>query len=261
MGGPTDDALLDALDEVLRARLVRETEAPGHLSFSHALVHQTGYEELGTLRRAKLHWQIGEAIERRYADVLDEHVSELAHHFGEGAVAGDPLRAVDWSLRAGTRAASLVAHEEAIAHYRIALATLDQSGQSAPERRYQALMGIGRATNTLGDYVLARKSLYPAVRLAKAQGWTDRQARATVEAASFYSSGNSLIGSELVELIDDTLAALPPGDSRERAMLIARKGVQSHAGGLQAQVDADAMADEAVDMAAARGRRGALQCV
>jgi predicted ATPase len=63
VGGPTGDALLDVLDEVLRARLVRETEAPGRLSFSHALVQQTLYEELGTLRRVKLHWQIGEAIE------------------------------------------------------------------------------------------------------------------------------------------------------------------------------------------------------
>ena len=63
VGGAPEGVILDALDEVLHARLVRETQTPGHLSFSHALVRQTLCEEIGTLRRVKLHWQIGEAIE------------------------------------------------------------------------------------------------------------------------------------------------------------------------------------------------------
>jgi hypothetical protein len=254
-GGPSGDALLDALDEALRARLLRETEVPGRLSFSHALVKQTLYEELATLRRVKLHWQIGEAIERLHEGAVDEHLSALAYHFGEGAAAGDPLRSVDWSLRAGAQASTLVAHEEALAHYQRALATLEQAGLQHPERRYQALMGVGQAAITLGDFPLLRDSLYPAARLAKAQGWVDRQARAAVEAASLFRD-EALYGSELVELIDDALAALPPGDSRERAMLIARKGMQSRL--RPTQLGADAGVDEATAMARRLGDDEAL---
>jgi class 3 adenylate cyclase/tetratricopeptide (TPR) repeat protein len=258
VGGLVGDALLDAMDEALRARLVRETEVHGRLSFSHALVRQTLYEELGTLRRVKLHWQIGEAIERRHADAIDEHLSALAYHFGEGAASGDPLRSVDWSLRAGAQAAALVAHEEALAHYRHALATLDQADLPDPERRYEALMGVGRAAIMLGDLTLLSSSLYPAARLAKAQGWVDRQARATVEAASFVRD-EALYGPELVELIDEALAALPPGDSRERAMLTARKGMHDLL--RRTQLDAHASVDEAIEMARRLGEDEALSVV
>jgi class 3 adenylate cyclase/tetratricopeptide (TPR) repeat protein len=218
-----DSALVHALEEALRARLVRETETPGRLSFSHALVRLTLYEELGTLRRVRLHWQIGKAIESRHADSLDGHLSELAYHFAEGAVAGDPLRSVDWSLRAGARAAALLAHEEALVHYRRALSTLDELGELQPERRYEALLGIGQVGNVLAERETYMRALLDAAHLARSQGWIVRQARAVIVSSDFAGGDAEVVGG----LIRETLAALPPGDSPERVMLLARRVEES----------------------------------
>jgi len=247
-GGPAGEALLDALDESVRARLLQEViGAPGRYSFSHALVRQTLYEELGTTRRARLHWRIAEALEQRFASALEEHLSELAHHFGEGALAGDPLRSVDWSVRAGAKAASLLAYEEAIAHYRRALTTLDQSGAVDAERRFEALMGLGRAGTALTERETYTRALVDAAQLVRSQGWAVRQARAVIEFGAIQALDERW-GEEMRRLIDEALAALPPGDRPERAMLLARRAWQSLAP-VRAHGEVEADIDEALAMA------------
>jgi hypothetical protein len=42
-----------------------------------------------------MHWRIGKALEARYERHLDTHLDELAYQFTEGALAGDPAKAVD----------------------------------------------------------------------------------------------------------------------------------------------------------------------
>ena len=247
-GGPTGEALLDALDESVRARLLQEvTGVPGRYSFSHALVRQTLYEELGTTRKARLHWRIAEALEQRFANALEEHLSELAYHFGEGALAGDPLCSVDWSVRAGAKAASLLAYEETIAHYRRALTTLDQSGAIDVERRFEALMGLGRAGVALTEGETYTRVLVEAAHLARSQGWAVRQARAVIEFGTIIAADERIV-EEIRRLIDEALAALPPDDSPERAMLLARRAVQSLSR-VRARREVEADVDEALAMA------------
>jgi tetratricopeptide (TPR) repeat protein len=249
-GGPAGEALLDALDESVRARLLQEVPgSPGRYSFSHALVRQTLYEELGTTRRARLHWRIAEALEQRFASTLEEHLSELAHHFGEGMLAGDPLRSVDWSVRAGAKATSLLAYEEAIAHYRHALTTLDQSGVVDAERRFEALMGLGRAGVALTERETYTRALVDAAHLAQSRGWAVRQARAVIQVGVIQALDERW-GEEMRRLIDEALAALPPGDSPERAMLLARRAWQSLA---PVRVPSEVEAD--IDEALAMSRR------
>src|SRR5262249_11248187 len=78
-----EDALLDALEELLAAQLLRESVVGGVASyeFSHALVAQTLYEGLPVPRRLRLHRQIAEAIERVHAPSLEPQLAALAHHF------------------------------------------------------------------------------------------------------------------------------------------------------------------------------------
>ncbi len=53
------DPLLDLLEEAVAAHIVLETPGTvGHYRFSHALIHETLYEELTTTRRVRLHGQI-----------------------------------------------------------------------------------------------------------------------------------------------------------------------------------------------------------
>ncbi|MGH2899355.1 MAG: ATP-binding protein, partial [Solirubrobacteraceae bacterium] len=212
--GPAGDALLDALDEATRAQLTHEVAgAPGRYAFAHALVRQTLYEELGTTRRVRLHWRIGDALEKRFANALDEHQSAIAHHLCEGALAGDPLRAVDASLRASRRAGALVAHEEEVAHARRALGLLDQAGLEEAERRYELLMALGEGLLNLSlDF---KGTFLAAAALARSRGWGEREARGVIGATARYDlEALGALGQR--REVEQALAALPEQDSAER---------------------------------------------
>ena len=57
------------------------------------------------LRRAELHLQVAEALERVHAaDEGRGGLAELAYHFGEAAAVDGPRRAIDYSLLAGRAA-------------------------------------------------------------------------------------------------------------------------------------------------------------
>ena len=51
-----------ALDELLRARLLRPAATARRFEFAHALVREAVYDELNVLRRARLHRQAAEAL-------------------------------------------------------------------------------------------------------------------------------------------------------------------------------------------------------
>jgi len=119
-----EDTLLDALEEVLAAQLLREKVEDGFASyeFSHALVAQTLYESLPAPRRVRLNGQVAVAIERVHAADLDAHASALAHHFFLAAADETSRRkAADYALRAAGHAESLLAFEEAARFYQRAI--------------------------------------------------------------------------------------------------------------------------------------------
>jgi predicted ATPase len=99
----TRDRLVEVLDEATAARVITELPRPvGRYSFSHALIRETLYGELTTMRRVPLHRQIGEALEALYGANPEPHLAELAYHFFEAAQGGDVERAIAY---AGPRAA------------------------------------------------------------------------------------------------------------------------------------------------------------
>ena len=110
-----EDELAASLERAERAQLVQEvTVAPLVYRFSHALVQGTLYDEIGTAHRVRMHGRVGEAIERLRSGRIEEHVSELATHFGHAAVGGDVARTIEWAERAGRESRSRLAHEEAV---------------------------------------------------------------------------------------------------------------------------------------------------
>ncbi len=108
---PTVQAL-DGFDEALAARLVLETDTPGRLRFTHALVRQTLEDELSTMRRLHLHQQLGLELERRFGEA-DTAVAERAHHFTEAAPLGEGARAARYAERAAVQALDRAAPDQA----------------------------------------------------------------------------------------------------------------------------------------------------
>ena len=107
------------LMEIEQAQLVRRSSVPeSAYVFKHVLVQEAAYASLLKQDRKRLHLIVGEALERRYADRIDEYAPQLGQHFDE---AGDGLRALKYFTRAGDAAARVYANTEAAAHYSCAL--------------------------------------------------------------------------------------------------------------------------------------------
>jgi tetratricopeptide (TPR) repeat protein len=124
----TEDQLIEALDEAVRARLVEESPASkGRLTFVHALIRETLYGELTSSRRVRLHRRIGEALERLAGDRPNPPLADLAYHFVQAASAGVADKAIDYATRAGDRAADMQGYEEATRFYEMALQSLEFS--------------------------------------------------------------------------------------------------------------------------------------
>ena len=79
-----------ALDEVLRARLLRPAPVAGRFEFAHALVREAVYDELNVLRRARLHRRAAEAL-RALGE--DRHLEEIASHLFQAASTTDAREA------------------------------------------------------------------------------------------------------------------------------------------------------------------------
>jgi eukaryotic-like serine/threonine-protein kinase len=146
-----DEALLGALEEALEAQVVVEVpdrSAPTY-AFTHALVRETLYDELSLPRKQRLHARAGEALERRHADDLDRHVSELSLHHRLAGGEGNSEKALEYSLRAGAAAQAVFAWEDARGHYEAALELL-QERSAPPDQRARLLVGLGDLLYVLG---------------------------------------------------------------------------------------------------------------
>jgi DNA-binding SARP family transcriptional activator len=212
------DTLLELLDEAMAARVVAETAGVmRRLCFAHALIRDVVYEAPTSARRAQLHRQVGEALEDLYAGDLEPHLAELAHHFFEAASAGDG-EAIDYARRAGERAVSLLAFEEAVPLYRMALQLTDYGGTA----RCDLLLALGEAQARAGDTPAAKSTFREAAELAASQGLHEQLARAALGYGGRFIWDVSRDDAHLVPLLERALTALGDQDSILRVRLLAR---------------------------------------
>lgn len=154
MLGWAEDALLDALDDLLRARLLEEARSTreDRYRFAHAKILEVAYCELSAARRRRLHRAAGAALERVYAARLDtpEVAGQLAGHC---AASGDVARALHYGRRAGDLARRVYANEEACAYYRRALETV---ADGVPDEHVDEVLaiqsGLGEVCCVMGEY-------------------------------------------------------------------------------------------------------------
>jgi DNA-binding SARP family transcriptional activator/tetratricopeptide (TPR) repeat protein len=220
--GFTEAEILDELEEAEAARLVGGVPgASGRLRFSHILVRDTVYDDLPAARRMRLHRRVGEALEALHARNPDPHLAELAHHY---LLAGSQSagKAIDYATRAGHRAASLLAYEEAARHYQRALNALEATGSGDPARTCEVLLSLGEVLSRAGDEGDSKAALRRAAALAEQQGWPDQLARAALSYGGRFSWERASADPGLIPLLERALAAIGDEDARVRALLLAR---------------------------------------
>jgi tetratricopeptide (TPR) repeat protein len=112
---------VDVVDEVVRRTadpggvdaitLLERAESAGIVApagseyqFRHAIIRDVLLSDVAAARRRRLHREIADVLERRWALSLDHHLDEIAYHHGEGRTP----QAASWYLRASRAAAALL---------------------------------------------------------------------------------------------------------------------------------------------------------
>jgi adenylate cyclase len=151
---PVERDLQQDLAELVRLEYLHEKVLFPEVrySFTHLLIQQVAYQSLLLKSRAELHARAGAALEHLYADRTEEVLQDLAEHYARSQ---DRAKAIHYLGRAGDRAASLFAYEEAKTYYLHALRLLGE-GEAGELQRTTLL-------DRLGDAAFARGALSEAL--------------------------------------------------------------------------------------------------
>jgi len=136
-----EDALLNCLDELLAAGMIRPAEGDAY-EFSHSLLRQTLYDELSPSRRARVHRRVAQALEGAYAGREGEAAAELANQYNRSRSLPGAEQGLPFTLLAAERAAAGHAHAEAVTYLRIAR---NLASSSAPTQRAEILRRLALA--------------------------------------------------------------------------------------------------------------------
>ena len=218
--GEVLDLLQKPLDEML---LTEVPETRGRMRFGHVLIREYLYDDITRAQRQQLHRSALKVLEALYGEDIEQHVSELAHHAYDGA--GDEGHwdeAISYSHRAGERALSLLAYEEAVRLQRQALDSLDQSRAGNSPLRCELLLALGDARARAGDEAGAKASFLPAAQLARVLARSDHLARAALGYAGRHAWGRAGADGQMVPLLEAAVAAVGVADSELRSRLLAR---------------------------------------
>jgi predicted ATPase len=148
------DAELDRmLAELQLAEFIYEQPAFPEVeyTFKHAPTQEVALNSLLIERRKLLHERAGQALESMFAEQLDDHLGDLAHHYTRS---DNVSKAVEFRGRAGQQALQRSAHADAISSLSAAINLLQRLPES-PERIQRELLlqlAVGRAFGAVKGY-------------------------------------------------------------------------------------------------------------
>jgi predicted ATPase len=129
------------LSDLQLAEFIYEQPATGDIEyiFKHALTQQVAYDSLLIERRKLLHERAGQALESIFAGQLEDHLDELAHHYGRS---DNVAKAVEYLGRAGQQALQRSAHAEAIGSLNAAIDLLRRRPDSPERNQRESLIQL-----------------------------------------------------------------------------------------------------------------------
>jgi len=228
------DVLLDALEEALFAGVIKRVpNTVARYIFSHVLIRDTLADDLPRATRMGIHRQVGEALEEIWAANPAPHLAEIAHYFVCASPDGEIDKAVDYTRRAGDRALSLLAYEEAVQHYDPAREVLAlRPGLPLPQdavTRCELLLSLGDGLWGVGDLLRARETFQLAVDNARAlvtsigqKAAAAMMARAALGFCGRQQRAHVVFDEAVVRLLEAALKALGEEDNPLRARMLAR---------------------------------------
>ncbi len=172
--GMDEDKLVDAMDRIVRTRLIRETKMEGGLPgfiFTDHRIRDAIYDEMTSLRKGRYHVRTAQAIQEIYKDNLAEGYGVLAYHYLRG---NNGQKTCEYALKAADQASAVYAHADAAKYLRIALEATEDSPDRATRSRILERLGEASRYSGRQDYA---KYLEEAAQLADEVGEKERAAR------------------------------------------------------------------------------------
>ena len=165
--GRNDEAVVEALDELVQRRIIREQGIEGY-NFSHDKLREGAYTALSRARRRLIHRRVAEALETVYGDTRehlavsspDVRLADLAYHFFE---AGVWAKALEYGQRAGEQAQRLYTPHITIEQVTRSLDAAQHAAILPPATLYRLR---GQAYETLGDFERARLDYETTLQMA-----------------------------------------------------------------------------------------------
>jgi DNA-binding CsgD family transcriptional regulator/tetratricopeptide (TPR) repeat protein len=133
-----------------------------------------------TVRRLRLHRRVGEVLEEVYRTNLEPYLTQLARHFLTASHSSDVEKAIAYATRAGVRASSLLAYEEAVSHYQRALQALEAKAPLDEIQLCKLLIALGEAHRQAGAYPQAMDTFQRAADIAHTLGLVEELAHAAL---------------------------------------------------------------------------------
>ena len=167
----SESELRGGLAELVEAGLLFEhgTLPQATYTFKHAMIQDVAYESLLRNARRTLHGRLAEVLTSRFADRAGAGAERIARHFD--CAARFPEAIAQYQL-AGKRAAERSAHEEAIGHFKRAIALRAPLSASA----------VAHATHTLATELELQIALGPS--LMAVRGYSSPEVRDAYERAA-----------------------------------------------------------------------------
>lgn len=181
ISGIAEPEFVVAVEELCRERVLEEKRDEERVTydFTHPLLQQVLYAELGHARVTLFHGAIAESLEKQYGAAALEHSDELAFHFGRARTPG--AKGIKYLTIAGEHALAKYANRESASYLSAALDAINAAmAVTSPEvSRERIVMALARARQRLGEYDRAIELWSIALAEASARG--DSAAVATIE--------------------------------------------------------------------------------
>jgi DNA-binding SARP family transcriptional activator len=109
-----ETTVLEQLEPALMAGLLAESHGRvGSFRFSHGLVREALYGDMGPAQRARMHRRAGEALESRHGDADGLHLFAMAEHWYHAVPIAAPDKGIAYARRAAMWALGRDAHHQA----------------------------------------------------------------------------------------------------------------------------------------------------
>ncbi|MDQ3949613.1 MAG: AAA family ATPase, partial [Gemmatimonadota bacterium] len=171
VSGLPEAELLEAVDELRRHGVLVESADAGDVryDFSHPILAEVLYSELGLARGRLLHASVAEALETLYGDEALARADVLAFHFSRADARSLAGKAVKYLAAAGRDALAKHADREAAGYLSAALEQLGKAGNIDRDVDAEQLVeDLAQARQRLGEYDAAM-ALWQRARAEAAQ--------------------------------------------------------------------------------------------